>query len=161
MAPHRAIINFRLIISVTCLYLRKQYGENTSLGSFRTQYFSPDQVSLRLNGEALKRIAYLQDEKTICIAGLGTSQVGATFTIYHGRAIDFVELSENCAYCLFRDINRDLYIVDSKLKTKTHFLASCTYTQWVPLSDILVAQSEQSMHVWYNASQPEQVSFVE
>lgn len=139
------------------------------MGSFRTQYFSPNQVSLRLNdakdakdgSEALKRIAYLQDEKTICIAGLGTSQVGATFTIYHGRAIDFVELSENCAYCLFRDINRDLYIVDSKLKTKTHFLASCTYTQWVPLSDILVAQSEQSMHVWYNASQPEQVSIVE
>jgi hypothetical protein len=108
----------------------------------------------------LQRIAYLHDESTICISRLDTNTDLAPVSIYHGHSIDFLELSQDCAYCLFRDVTRHLYIIDINLNTKTNFLAMCTYAQWAPLSNIVVAQSEKLMHVWYNTRESEQVSNV-
>lgn len=34
----------------------------------------------------------------------------------------------------------------------------CSYVQWVPGSDVLVAQNRNSLCVWYNIEAPERVT---
>ncbi|TKR80352.1 hypothetical protein L596_014437 [Steinernema carpocapsae] len=47
-----------------------------------------------------------------------------------------------------------------KNEKRTNILNFCTYVQWVPNSDVVVAQSEQNLCVWYNRDDPEQVTSV-
>lgn len=37
-------------------------------------------------------------------------------------------------------------------------LSYCTYVQWVPDSDVVVAQNRGSLCVWYNIHAPDQAS---
>ena len=41
---------------------------------------------------------------------------------------------------------------------KTSILNYCTFVQWVPSSDVVVAQSRDNMCVWYNIEVPERVN---
>ena len=41
---------------------------------------------------------------------------------------------------------------------RTTILNYCTYVQWVPLSDVVVAQNRGNLCVWYNIDSPERVT---
>jgi hypothetical protein len=43
-------------------------------------------------------------------------------------------------------------------QTRTTLLNYCTYVQWVPESDVVVAQNRGSLCVWYNIHTPDQVT---
>ena len=51
---------------------------------------------------------------------------------------------------LFRDKRSRLNLVDVETLEKTSVLNYCTFVQWVPSSDVVVAQSRDNMAVWYN-----------
>ncbi|VDK57137.1 unnamed protein product, partial [Cylicostephanus goldi] len=69
-----------------------------------------------------------------------------------------MSLSYNATKLLFRDKRLRLTLLDgTQQKTLLDF---CTYVQWVPSSDIIVAQSGNILYVWYNASVPDQVTLV-
>jgi intraflagellar transport protein 172 len=59
---------------------------------------------------------------------------------------------------LFRDKRRQLHLYNVDTDTRTTLLNYCTYVQWVPDSDVVVAQTRNTLSVWYNIHAPDQVS---
>lgn len=137
-----------------------QYGKNELVGSFRTDFTSFSVVSLRSYGNEKNgkvhdwsrniQIAFLLDAKTINIQSL--TEQRAPLQIFHDRSIEFLEMNETCSYCLFLDDNKDLYLFDTSMKVKSHLVGCCRYGQWVPLSNAIVALSQNFMYVWYHAN---------
>uniref|UniRef100_A0A8C0FR79 Intraflagellar transport protein 172 homolog n=1 Tax=Bubo bubo TaxID=30461 RepID=A0A8C0FR79_BUBBB len=139
-----------------------EYGSNDILGSVRTEFMSPHLVSVRINErqqrgvEENKRLAYLVDIKTIATVDLvGGYNAG---TISHDSRIDWLELNETGHKLLFRDKKMRLQLYDIESGTKTTILNYCSYVQWVPGSDVVVAQNRNSLCVWYNIDAPERVT---
>nr|CAD7454857.1 unnamed protein product [Timema tahoe] len=139
-----------------------EYGDNDILGSVRTEFMNPHQISVRLNERRLKssednkKLAYLLDLKTICIVDL---LYGTTVAqVSQDSKIDWLELNETGHKLLFRDKKMRLTLYDIKTGQKLPILSFCTFVQWVPGSDVVVAQSRNNLCVWYNIDSPDQVT---
>ncbi|MBN3325630.1 IF172 protein, partial [Atractosteus spatula] len=103
-----------------------------------------------------KKLAYLIDIKTIAIVDLiGGFNIG---TISHDTKIDWLELNETGRKLLFRDKKLRLQLYDIENSVKTTVLSFCSYVQWVPGSDVIVAQNRGNLCVWYNIDSPERVT---
>lgn len=141
-----------------------EYGKNEVLGSVRTEFMNPHLISVRINErkvkgiEDTKRLAYLLDLKTIAMEDLAFGYSLGQVT--HDSKIDWVELNETGRKLLFRDKRSRLNLVDVETLTKTSVMNYCTFVQWVPGSDVVVAQSRDNMGVWYNIDAPERVTLV-
>ena len=115
---------------------------------------------MRINGDSSqkqsnKAVAYLLDKQTISVKDL-TSQ--SSTLINHECVVDFLELNDGCNLLIFRDISQSLYIYDVESQSRRTLLSgSCSYVQWVPDSDVIVAQCDISMRVWYNPSVSDEV----
>ena len=145
-----------LFYNLKCAY---QHGSNEILTSIRTEFTSSSLLSIRMNEHAKMNarqvIAYLIDKQTICIKDI-ISQV--TAIVNHDNRVDFIELNTRGQLLLFRDRKFSLHIFDVTSQSKTHLLSDCGYVQWVPDSDVVVAQRNSTMCVWYNLSIPSEVS---
>lgn len=75
----------------------------------------------------------------------------------HSNVIDWLELNETAEKLLFRDVRSALYIHNLELRQTLSLINFCSYVQWVPKSDVIVAQSNNQLCVWYNAETVEQV----
>ncbi|KAJ3078604.1 hypothetical protein HK102_004372, partial [Quaeritorhiza haematococci] len=104
----------------------------------------------------VKRIAYLIDLQTINILDLLSGLTIAS--INHDSKIDWLELSGKANRLLFRDKRRQLHLYDVKHQTRTTLLHFCSYVQWVPNSDVVVAQSRNNLCIWYSIDSPERVT---
>ena len=51
-----------------------------------------------------------------------------------------------------------LHLCDVESQERTTILNYCSYVQWVPLSDVVVAQNRGNLCVWYNIDAPEKVT---
>jgi intraflagellar transport protein 172 len=71
--------------------------------------------------------------------------------------IDFLELNGRANLLLFRDKRRQLHLFDLDTQQRSTLLSYCTYVQWVPDSDVIVAQNRNNLCVWYNPYAPDQV----
>uniref|UniRef100_F6S4V7 Intraflagellar transport protein 172 homolog n=1 Tax=Ornithorhynchus anatinus TaxID=9258 RepID=F6S4V7_ORNAN len=139
-----------------------EYGSNDILGSVRTEFMNPHLISVRINErrqrgmEESKKLAYLIDVKTIAAVDLiGGYNIG---TISHDSRVDWLELNETGHKLLFRDRKLRLHLYDIESSSKTMILNFCSFVQWVPGSDVLVAQNRNSLCVWYNIEAPERVT---
>ncbi|XP_051954406.1 intraflagellar transport protein 172 homolog [Xyrauchen texanus] len=139
-----------------------EYGSNEILGSVRTEFMNPHLISVRLNErkqrgvEDNKKLAYLIDIKTIAIVDLvGGYNLG---TISHDSKIDWLELNETGRKLLFRDKKLRLHLYDIDSTKKSTMLSFCPYVQWVPGSDVVVAQNRGNLCVWYTIDSPERVT---
>ncbi|KAI8482238.1 hypothetical protein Bbelb_400200 [Branchiostoma belcheri] len=103
-----------------------------------------------------KKMAYLMDMKTIAIMDLNMGY--AISSISHDSKIDWLELNETGRKLLFRDKRMRLHIYDLESQVKTTMLNYCSYVQWVPNSDVVVAQNRGNLCVWYNIDAPERVT---
>jgi intraflagellar transport protein 172 len=148
-----------------------EYGCNEVLSCCRTEHMSPHLISVRIagaddpdaytpSGTDMKTIAYLLDLMTVRIQDLVTSQTLATVT--HDTRIDWLELNPNGANrLLFRDKRRQLYLYDIEHQTRVTLLNYCNYVQWVPDSDVVVAQNRSQLCVWYSINAPDRVTLHE
>ena len=93
--------------------------------------------------------------QTLCVKDLVTQ---ASVQVMHDAKIDWLELNSRGDLVLFRDRRRYLHIYDIETQTRNQLLNFCTYVQWVPLSDVVVAQNRSNLCVWYNIHAPEQVT---
>lgn len=59
---------------------------------------------------------------------------------------------------LFRDKRRRLHLYNLETEETTTILSYCSYVQWVPNSDVVVAQNRGSLSIWYNISAPDRVT---
>ncbi|KAH8278227.1 hypothetical protein KR044_002922 [Drosophila immigrans] len=137
-----------------------EYGDNHILGSVRTEFVNPHVISVRLNerGNARenKKLAFLLDAKTICVVDLLSQQVSGQ--ISHETKIDWLELSETAHKLLYRDKKLRLILVDNYTGKKQTLLSNISFVQWVPQSDVVVAQSNSNLAIWYNIDLPEHVT---
>ncbi|KAJ3253804.1 hypothetical protein HK103_005291 [Boothiomyces macroporosus] len=137
-----------------------EYGVNELLGSCRTEHMSPHLISVRINetkaDDEIKKVAYLVDLQTVQILDLTTGLTIAT--ISHDSKIDWLELSGKANKLLFRDKRRQLHLYDIKSMTRVTLLHFCSYVQWVPNSDVVVAQSRGNLCIWYSIDSPERVT---
>merc|ERR1719487_2262857 len=121
---------------------------------------SEDPETIGQPGGEMKVIAYLIDLMTIRICDLVTNQTLAT--ISHDTRIDWLELNPNGANRLiFRDKRRQLYLYDVEQQTQMTLLNYCNYVQWVPDSDVVVAQNRAQLCVWYSIGSPDRVTLHE
>lgn len=148
-----------------------EYGCNEVLACARTEHMSPHLISVRMTanedpetmaqgGGDMKVIAYLIDLMTIRICDLVTNQTLAT--ISHDTRIDWLELNPNGANrLLYRDKRRQLYLYDVEAQNRVTLLNYCNYVQWVPDSDVVVAQNRGQLCVWYSINAPDRVTLHE
>ena len=61
---------------------------------------------------------------------------------------------------LFRDKRRALHLYDIASQTRSTLLSFSSYVQWVPNSDVVVAQNRGNLCVWYHIEAPEKVTVV-
>merc|ERR1719235_2163430 len=121
---------------------------------------SEDPETIGQPGGEMKVIAYLIDLMTIRICDLVTNQTLAT--ISHDTRIDWLELNPNGANrLLFRDKRRQLYLYDVEQQNRVTLLNYCNYVQWVPDSDVVVAQNRGQLCVWYSINAPDRVTLHE
>lgn len=72
--------------------------------------------------------------------------------------IDWLELNGRGTIVLFRDRRRRLHLYDVIKQTRSSLLNYCNYVQWVPQSDVVVAQNRNMLCVWYNIFAPDKVT---
>jgi intraflagellar transport protein 172 len=144
-----------------------EFGKNEIMGYFRTEYCHPNLISARLfnkAGKNIKLIAYLIDPSTIYIHDLITQNILISYT--HDCKIEYLEFGKSGNKLIFRDSSRKLYLLLLKINTNENnqntnmksnedyksiaILNLCSFVQWVPNTEILVAQSRQDLFVWYN-----------
>ena len=141
-----------------------EYGKNEVLGSVRTEFMNPHLISVRINERKVKgidetkRLAYLLDLKTVALEDLAYGDHLGQIT--HDSKIDWLELNETGRKLLFRDKRSRLNLVDVETRTKNSIMNYCTFVQWVPGSDVVVAQSRENMGIWYNIDAPERVTLL-
>ncbi|KAI9178878.1 hypothetical protein H9P43_005540 [Blastocladiella emersonii ATCC 22665] len=137
-----------------------EYGVNDILGSCRTEFMSPHLLSVRLNERQspARAIAYLVDTQTIHIMDLNNSSGNNVAVVHHDTRIDWLELSGKANKLLFRDKRKHLHLLDVVTQESVTLLQFCTYVQWVPNSDVAVAQSRNSLYVWYGIDSPDRVT---
>ncbi|KAL7748888.1 hypothetical protein RI367_005801 [Sorochytrium milnesiophthora] len=137
-----------------------EYGMNDLLGSCRTEYMNPHLISVRINERKsehdVKMIAYLIDIHTINVLDLTSGLTVAS--INHDSKIDWLELSGKANKLLFRDKRRNLHLLDVATQSRSTLLGFCSYVQWVPNSDVIVAQSRNNLCIWYSVDAPERVT---
>ena len=97
-----------------------------------------------------------ENPKTISIVDLETKMTEAN--IQHDSRFDWLELNEKGKKLLFRDKRLRLFLYDIETETKESLLSYCSYVQWVPGSDVIVAQNRNQLCVWYNLDDLERVT---
>mmetsp|Transcript_22613 Transcript_22613/g.70776 ORF Transcript_22613/g.70776 Transcript_22613/m.70776 type:complete len:1626 (+) Transcript_22613:579-5456(+) len=152
-----------------------EYGRNEVIGTVRTENISGHLISLRMVESSMRspptvagivsqtgkssppstKIAYLIDAHTIGIKDLTSN--GST-SLTHDSRIDWLELNGNGTALLFRDRHRRLNLFKVATQSRITLVDYCTYVQWVPDSDVVVAQSRKNLCVWYNINAPDQVT---
>lgn len=139
-----------------------EYGDNFILGSVRTEFVNPHLISVRLNERGSsahnKKLAYLLDMKTICVVDLIMQSV--ITQISHDSKLDWLELSETAHKLLFRDKKMRLIVVDIQSGRKQTLLSKVQFVQWVSKSDVVIAQTDSNLAVWYNIDLPEHVTIM-
>ncbi|CAO1308118.1 unnamed protein product [Diamesa tonsa] len=139
-----------------------EYGDNFILGSVRTEFVNPHLISVRLNERGTynnnKKLAYLLDMKTICVVDLVMQSV--ITQISHDSKLDWLELSETSHKLLYRDKKMRLVLVDIISGKKQTLLGKVSFVQWVSGSDVVIAQTDSNLAVWYNIDLPEHVTIM-
>ncbi|CAM6098614.1 unnamed protein product [Calypogeia fissa] len=143
-----------------------EYGCNRVLGTCRTEHVSPYLISIRLNEmlrtsensaqEEVKKMAYLIDLHTIRILDLVRGVTAGT--VIHDLKIDWLELNPLATHLLFRDKKNQLHLFNIASQERTTMLNFCSYVQWVPGSDVVVAQNRENLYIWYSIRDPEQAT---
>ncbi|KAL0220860.1 hypothetical protein RCL1_000714 [Eukaryota sp. TZLM3-RCL] len=123
-----------------------------------------------------RRIVYLTDSYTISIVDIDSSDTpGITpptplTSFTHTDVIDWLELNSFGDKLLFRDRSGCLFLVNLTLEdhdvyisevTKKPLLSTCQYVQWVPKSDVIVAQSDCKLCVWYDPDYTDRLTTID
>ncbi|KHJ47184.1 WD domain, G-beta repeat protein [Trichuris suis] len=131
-----------------------EYGCNEPLISLKMNTMNPHVISVRINERLgvqvgqVKFMAYAVDPKLIAVVNLSNGSNVAQLSLDH--AADWLELNETAKFLLWRDKRRQLFLQDLEIGSKVALLCQCEFVQWVPGSDVIVAQSYGNLCVWYD-----------
>lgn len=125
-----------------------QLGQDMMLGAFRTEHTSNKTISVSSKGNN-KMIAFLLDSQTVRVISLPS--MISECTIEHDCKITWISFSPNGQRILFKDQRRSLFNFSLSTKEKSALLTNTSLCLWVEESDVIIAQSKNSIHVWYSA----------
>ena len=143
-----------------------EFGNNEIIGYFRTEYCHTNLISARLftkGNKSIKLIAYLIDPNTIYIHDLITQSIIINYT--NDCKIEYLEFGKSGNKLIYWDSSKKLNLLllknnnenaintninNNELYKSITILNLCSFAQWVPNTEILVAQSRQDLFVWYN-----------
>ena len=128
-----------------------EYGNNEIIGYFKTDYTHQNLISAKISSKKnqnIKIIAYLIDPLTIYVQDLNTQNIILNFS--NDSNIEYLEFNKSGNKLVFRDSNKNLNMLSLPKGKKVTLVPLCTFVQWVPNSDVLVAQNSKSLYVWYN-----------
>lgn len=128
-----------------------EFGNNDIVGYCRTDYSHPNLVSAKIttNNKVTQRlIAFLIDPTTIYVQDFD-KQI-AVLNFVNDCNVDYIEFNRSGNRLIFRDSNKNLNMLLVHNGKKTTLLSLCTFMQWVPNTDVLVAQSGRKLYVWYD-----------
>jgi intraflagellar transport protein 172 len=80
--------------------------------------------------------------------------------IQHDLKLNWLELNETAKYLLFRDIKMKLHLYNVETRERNCILNFSSFVQWVPDSDVVVAQNRNNLCIWYNIEAYERVTMV-
>ena len=128
-----------------------EYGNNEIIGYFKTDYTHQNLISAKISSKKnqnIKIIAYLIDPLTIYVQDLNTQNIILNYS--NDSNIEYLEFNKSGNKLVFRDSNKNLNMLSLPVGKKVTLVPLCTFVQWVPNSDVLVAQNSKSLYVWYN-----------
>jgi intraflagellar transport protein 172 len=126
-----------------------EYGKNEIIGYCRTDYIHPNVVSAKVEFEKdFIIIAYLIDPFTITIQNLTKSETLVNYS--HEFNIELLDLNMSCNRLIFRDNRKSLFLYNITEKKKFILLNFCNFVQWIPDTQVLVAQENKNLSIWYN-----------
>ena len=70
-------------------------------------------------------------------------------------------MNETGEKLLFRDKRMKLFyfeVCGTRHRSRVTLLTYCAYVQWVPSSDVVVAQNHGNLCVWYNIDTPDRLT---
>jgi len=126
--------------------------ETNPLIFFHPFNFFLNSVRINERNSGKKIVAYLIDLKTIAILDL-VSKVQLCVWSSDER-INWLEINETGKKLLFRDRLFKLFLLDIPSQENVLLLNFCEFVQWVPNSDVVVAQSKNKLYVWYDLVKP-------
>ncbi|KAH7315182.1 hypothetical protein KP509_21G038200 [Ceratopteris richardii] len=71
-------------------------------------------------------------------------------TIGHSSDVVWLQLNHHADYLLFCDKARELYIFGLGENKCSRLLNICNYVQWVPETNVIIAQSQWTLYIWYS-----------
>ncbi|KAF3703120.1 Intraflagellar transport protein 172 -like protein [Channa argus] len=131
-----------------------EYSNNEILGSVRTEFMNPHLIRPEQLAKWIFRSRILSTSTSNMDLAAGYN-LG---TISHDSKIDWLELNETGRKLLFRDKKLRLHLYDIETCVKTTLLSFCSYVQWVPGSDVVVAQNRGNLCIWYSIDSPESIT---
>ncbi|EPZ35542.1 WD40 repeat-like protein [Rozella allomycis CSF55] len=132
-----------------------EYGQNEILVICRTEYVQPHLISARCDEKSgAKYLAFLVDPQNIHVQDINRNNIIST--ISHNYKIDWLELSGKTNLLAFRDKKKQLHIFNMHETDKVLLLHYVSYVQWIPDSDVLVAEAPGFLYIWYNPLYPDQ-----
>lgn len=128
-----------------------EFGNNEIVGYFRTEYCHPNLISAKISSKSndnQKLIAFLVDPLSIYIQNLDSGAIMVNFV--NDSSIEFLEFNKSGNKLVFRDSKKNLNMLNVITGDKITLLTLCGYVQWIPNTEVLVAQNPKNMIVWYN-----------
>ena len=129
-----------------------EFGNNEIVGYFRTDFPHPNLISANISSVSKnktdKLIAFLVDPFTIYVQDLITLTIICNHV--NDSQIEYLDFNKNGSKLIYRDSNKNLNLLFVKDNIKATLLPLCGFTQWVPNTDVLVAQAGRNLVVWYN-----------
>ena len=128
-----------------------EYGNSEIVGYFRTDFPHPNLISAKISSNKnknIKIIAFLVDPYTIYVQDLLTLTIMTNHV--NDSQIEYLEFNQNGSKLIYRDANKNLNLLFVKEGKKATLLPLCGFVQWVPNTDVLVAQANKNLVVWYN-----------
>ncbi|XP_066998302.2 intraflagellar transport protein 172 homolog [Anabrus simplex] len=139
-----------------------EYGSNETLMTIGTELVTPPLISVRINERRPmkefenKRLAYMMDVVTVRIVDLVNCTTIAMHQ--HHTRIDWLDLNETGGKLLFQDRKKVVFLLDADFNSCIPLLNQCTFVQWVEGSNAVIAQSRNTLHVWYNINSSETIN---
>lgn len=98
-----------------------------------------------------KTFAFLPTLKSLRVVDLDRSQTIVTFK--HEVDLDWLTLNGSCTVVVARDVRYTLLLLNIGTKEKTILCQKATFTELVPMTDILIAQEGRQIRAWYNVGE--------
>jgi intraflagellar transport protein 172 len=125
-----------------------EYGKNEIIGCVKADYIHPNVVSARVDIKDNIILAYLLDPSTLNLQNLTTGEIVLNYS--HKLNIEFLDLGKTGDKLIFRDIKKTLYLYNITEGKKYILLNFCSFVQWIPDTQVLVAQENKNLCIWYH-----------